>query len=71
MKRNNIFEVTQNILDILEGQRELSINQISEKVNCQWRTAQKSLRFLKKIGMVSEREGKKSFKAERLFSRKY
>ena len=70
MTRRNILEVTEDILKILKKEKELSIKSIANKVNSQWSTAIKSLEFLKNIGLVKERKGKKTHKEERLFSLK-
>lgn len=68
MTRRNILEVTEEIIKTLNKEEELSIKAISEKVDSQWKTAIKSLEFLKGVGIVKERKGKKTNKEERLFS---
>ncbi len=68
MKRRDILETTELILSLLDQQGELPIKRIAEEVDVQWRTALKSLEFLKRIDVVKEREGKKSYHKERLFS---
>ena len=68
MTRKSILEVTEEVLKTLKKEEELSIKSISEKVDSQWRTALKSLEFLKGVGLVKERKGKKTNKEERLFS---
>ena len=70
MTRRNILEVTGEIMKVLKKEDELSIKGVSEKVGSQWSTAVKSLDFLKGIGVVKERKGKKTNKEERLFSLK-
>ena len=68
MSRRNILEVVENILKILSDKKEHSIQGISLKVNTQWKTAVKCLEFLQKIGLIKERKGNITYKAERLFS---
>ena len=70
MPRNDILNITEKILQILRDHKEYSINQISNKLKIQWKTSVKALEFLKKIGLVKERKGKTTHKAERLFSLK-
>lgn len=67
MTRRNILEVTEKIIKTLEKETELSIKSISNKIESQWRTTEKSLNFLKDLGIVKERKGKKTNKEERLF----
>jgi predicted transcriptional regulator len=68
MTRRNILEVTEDILKTLKKEEELSIKSLSTKVGSQWSTTKKSLSFLKGVGLVKERKGKKTNKEERLFS---
>lgn len=70
MKRKNILALTKEIIKLLKKERELSGHSISQKLGVQWRTAIKSLEFLKDIGIVKERKGKKTKTYERLFSLK-
>jgi len=58
------------ILKILLNKKEKSVQSISLQVNIQWRTTIKCLEFLKRINLVKERQGKTTYKAERLFSLK-
>jgi predicted transcriptional regulator len=70
MSRRNILEVIEDIKKALSKGEELSVKGISEKVKSQWETTIKALEFMKKQGIVKEREGKKTNKMERLFSLK-
>lgn len=70
MTRKGILEVTENIYSVLKKDKEKSIKGISDEIGSQWRTTLKSLEFLKNIGVVRERKGKKTHKEERLFSLK-
>ena len=70
MSRRNILEVIEDIKKALSKGEELSVKGISEKVKSQWETTIKALEFMKKQGIVKEREGKKTNKTERLFSLK-
>lgn len=67
MTRRNILKVTEDLIKVLEKGDEVSIKSLSKKVKSQWRTTAKSLEFLKNIGVVKERSGKKTHKEERLF----
>ena len=68
MTRRNILKVTEDIVKVLKKEEELSIKGVSEKINSQWSTTIKSLDFLRGIGIVRERKGRKTHKEERLFS---
>ena len=70
MGRRTILEVIEDILKVLRKEKELSVKGISEEVKSQWETTIKALEFMKRINLVKEREGKKTHKAERLFSLK-
>ena len=66
--RRNILEVTEEIIKLLSNKSDLSVKAISEEVGSQWETTIKSLEFLKRIGLVQEKKGDVSYKAERLWS---
>ncbi len=68
--RISILNVIEDIIKVLKKGDEMSVKRISEEVNSQWETTIKALEFMKKQGMVKEREGKKTNKKERLFSLK-
>ena len=68
MRRRNILDVIEDILNILKKENEMSVKVISETVKSQWETTIKALEFMKRINLVKEREGKKTNRAERLFS---
>lgn len=70
MGRRNILEVIEDIKKVLSKNKELSVKAISEEIRSQWETTIKALEFMKKQGLVNEREGKKTHKVERLFSLK-
>jgi len=67
--REGILAITERILKLLsKGER--SMHSISEELNIHWDSTVKSLEFLKRVGLVKERKGKKNYKYERLFSLK-
>jgi len=68
MSRRNILEVIEDIKGVLSNDKEMSVKRISEGIKSQWETTIKALEFMKKQGMVKEREGKKTNKVEGLFS---
>lgn len=70
MPRRNILNVIEDIIKILEKNKELSVQSISTKIHSQWETTIKALAFMKKINLVKEKSGKKTNKTERLFSLK-
>ncbi len=69
MSRKNIFETTKEIVRFLKKE-EYTVNEISNGLKIQWKTAIKSLEFLKEMGLVKEKKGKKTYHSERLFSLK-
>jgi predicted transcriptional regulator len=68
MSRRNILDVIEDILKVLKKNKELSVKSISNEVRSQWETTIKALEFMKRVNLVKERQGKKTHKAERLFS---
>jgi Mn-dependent DtxR family transcriptional regulator len=68
--RRSILDVTEDILNLLSKKSNLSVKAISEEIGSQWETTIKSLEFLKRINLVKEKPGEKSYKAERLWSLK-
>ncbi|MBI2628695.1 hypothetical protein HYW74_01270 [Candidatus Pacearchaeota archaeon] len=70
MGRRNILKVIEDIIKLLNKEKELSVKAISESIKSQWETTIKALEFMKKINLVKERQGKKTNKIERLFSLK-
>jgi len=66
----NILNITEEIIKVLEKNKELSIRQISLKVKSHRAVVLKSLEFLKRIDYVKERKGDKSKVDTRLFSLK-
>jgi len=67
MSRRNILEVIEDIQKLLAKEKELSVKAISEKIGSQWETTIKALEFMKKINLVKEKQGKQTYKVERLF----
>ena len=65
--RRDILMITEEILNLLSKEKELSIRQISLKVKTHRAVALRSLEFLKKINLVQEREGDQTKREERLF----
>ena len=49
---------------------EFSIYKISNLIKSRWESTSRALKYLKEMGLVKEREGKKTYKRERLFSLK-
>ena len=70
MGRRNILDIIEDIEKVLSRSKEMSVQAISEEVSSQWETTIKALEFMKKHDMVKEREGKETYKTERLFSLK-
>jgi len=68
MPQRDTLKILDDILDLLEKEKELSIMGISEKINARWSTTRKALLFLKKRGLVKERKGRKALSHTRLFS---
>ena len=68
MPRKSILDVMKDILKLLSGKKEYPIKSISYKINSRWETTLKALEFMKEVGLVKERKGKTTYKAERLFS---
>lgn len=66
----NILVITEDILNLLSKEKELSIRQIALKVRTHRAVALKSLEFLKRINLVEERKGDETNRVERLFSLK-
>ena len=69
MGRRGILDVVEDILKVLKKD-ELSVQRISKEIESQWETTIKALEFMKRVNLVKERAGKKTHKAERLFSLK-
>lgn len=70
MSRNNILDITKQIVKMLSDGREHTTKSISYKLKIHWETARKSLEFLKEIDLVKERKGNITYKPERLWSLK-
>lgn len=70
MSRNSILDVIRKIMNLLSSDRGYSIKSISYRINSHWETTLKALEFLKELGLVKERQGKITYKTERLFSLK-
>lgn len=66
--RRNILDVIEDILGLLKNKKEYSVQSISNNIGSQWETTIKALEFMKKIELVKERQGKSTYKTERLFS---
>ncbi len=60
----------EEIKELLEKHKELSIRQIALKTKSQWRTIEKALGTMKSLNVVNERKGNKTERVERLFSLK-
>lgn len=68
--RKSILDVIEDILKLLSDKNEYSTQNISILVRTQWRTTIKALEFMKRVGLVKERKGDVTYKAERLWSLK-
>jgi len=66
----DILKITEEIIELLSKEEELSIRQISLKVKTHRAIALRSLEFLKRISLVEERKGTETKRIERLFSLK-
>jgi len=70
MKRKSLFDIVREIHKVLKKEKELPVKAIANKIQSQWDTTIKSLEFMKEFSLVKEREGKETYKKERLFSLK-
>ncbi len=70
MTRRTILDVTEEVIKLLSDKKQYSVQGLSSRLNCQWRTTIKVLEFLKRIDIVKEVKGKTTYKTERLFSLK-
>lgn len=70
MKKEGILSITERVLDFLKDGEEHTIHSVSYELRIHWNTAVKILEHLKKISLVKEKKGKKTYKHERLFSLK-
>ena len=70
MARKPITEIIEKIKSILQKESDLSVRQLSIKMNSQWRTVNKALITMKSLGIVKERLNKETKRKERLFSLK-
>lgn len=70
MSRKPITTIMEEIKLILEKEGELSIRQIAIELKSQWRTIDKALETLSKLGLVKERKNKETERTDRLFSLK-
>lgn len=67
MPRKPITDILIKISELLQKEKELSVNQIAFKIRSQWRTVEKALEVLKKLGVVLEKSNTKSKRNERIF----
>lgn len=70
MKRKSLLDVVREIHKLLKKEKELPVKSIANKIHSQWDTTIKSLEFMKEFNLVKEREGKETYRKERLFSLK-
>lgn len=70
MKKRHILDITEDVYLLLKRENELSIQSVANKTNSRWETALRILEFLKRMNLVKEKKGKKTYKEERLFSLK-
>ena len=68
MKKEGILDITRRVYSLLKKGEESSIHSLSSELKIHWSTTIKVLEFLKDIGLIKERKGKKTYKHERLFS---
>lgn len=70
MTRRDTLQLVEDIVEVLKNEEELSITAIARRVRSRWATTRKALLFLKRLGLVKERPGKKALSPTRLFSLK-
>lgn len=70
MVRKPITQIIETVKKILERDGELSIRQISLKTKSQWRTIEKALETMEKLGLVKQRGNTETNRVERLYSLK-
>ena len=68
--RRSALDITEEIYKLLSKEEELSIRQISLRVRTHRAIALRSLKFLKNLKLVKERQGEETNRIERLFSLK-
>jgi predicted RNA binding protein with dsRBD fold (UPF0201 family) len=68
--RKSILNIIEEVKNILEKEKELSIRQLSIKTKSQWRTIEKALETMKSLDAVKERLNNETERVERLFSLK-
>ncbi len=68
--KKKTFEITKRIYFLLKKEGELSVKQIANQTGSKWETIIIHLNFLKEVGVLKERKGKKTYREERLFSLK-
>lgn len=66
----NILKITEEIIELLSKEKEISIRQISLRIKTHRAIVLRSLEFLKRIELVKERKGEATKRVERLFSLK-
>lgn len=67
MSRKSITEIIVKTNELLQKEKELSVNQIAFRLKSQWRTAEKALKVLKELKLVSEKPNQDSDREERIF----
>ncbi len=65
--RKPITKIIEDIKKLLEKHDELSVRQISLKINSQWRTAKKALDTMESLGIVKQRNNPDTDRLERLY----
>ena len=70
MSRKSPFDIVREIAYVLKKKKELPIKSIADEIGSQWDTTLNALEFMKEFKIVAEREGKTTYKTERMFSLK-
>ena len=70
MKKRHILDITEEVYSLLKKEKDLSIKSIADKTNSRWETSLRILEFLKRMDLVKESKGKKTYREGRLFSLK-
>ena len=70
MERRDTISVLEEILEILDKNKDLSFNQLQRKSKTQWRTLKRCIEFLLKVKLVKEIKTGEEHNSTRLFNLK-
>lgn len=68
MTRKSPYDTVREITKVLRKNKELPIKSIANEIGSQWDTTLTALEFMKELKIVKERDGKMTYRTERLFS---